>query len=143
MWVTVLVVVLGAAWAMNDTGHGGDGRSLAEVEGGAPSADATAAELVVTLAQELAALDAAVELARRMELLAAGLAALVPVAHLLELRGERARARRLAAFLHRHPRASFTTRRAAARLPGAKGATTHDGAPDAVLAMLDRALTEL
>ncbi|MFO8151322.1 MAG: BTAD domain-containing putative transcriptional regulator [Trueperaceae bacterium] len=93
-----------------------------------------------------AAVHAALARARREELLAAGLGALVPLARILHRRGDRARARRLVGFLCRHPRATFETRRAAARLAGAehaRGPAGRDDGPAGVLAALDRAMADL
>jgi predicted ATPase/DNA-binding SARP family transcriptional activator len=93
-----------------------------------------------------AAVHSALTRARREELLAVGLAALVPMARILERRGAQARARRLAGFLCRHPRASFETRRAAALLDGAESAcepTGRDEGAAGVLAALDQAIADL
>jgi predicted ATPase/DNA-binding SARP family transcriptional activator len=93
-----------------------------------------------------AALRPALARARSEGLLSPGLGALVPLARILDRRGARLRARRLARFLGRHPRASFETRRAAARLHGAelaRGSAGSDHGPTGVLAELDRAIAEL
>jgi ATP/maltotriose-dependent transcriptional regulator MalT len=93
-----------------------------------------------------AAVHSALTRARREELLAVGLAALVPMARILERRGAQARAQRLAGFLCRHPRASFETRRAAALLDGAESAcepTGRDEGAAGVLAALDQAIADL
>jgi predicted ATPase len=93
-----------------------------------------------------AAVHSALTRARREELLAAGLGALVPMAQILHRRGDRARARRLVGFLCCHPRATFETRRAAARLAGAeqaRGPAGRDEGTGDVLAALDQALAEL
>lgn len=92
------------------------------------------------------AVHSALTRARREELLAVGLAALIPMARILERRGAGARAQRLAGFLCRHPRATFETRRAAARLPGAEHAGWPAGSDDGaegVLAALDQAIGDL
>jgi predicted ATPase/DNA-binding SARP family transcriptional activator len=93
-----------------------------------------------------AAMHAALTRARGEGLLAAGLGALVPMARMLDLRGARARALRLAGFLVRHPRSTFETRRAAARILGAEEPPALAGGdrdPAGVLAALDRALADL
>jgi predicted ATPase/DNA-binding SARP family transcriptional activator len=93
-----------------------------------------------------AAIRSAVAGARREGLLSSGLDALVTVASILERRGDRVGARRLIAFLQGHPRATFETKRAAARLLGAEA----DGEPvgcdpsaTGVLTALDRAIADL
>jgi len=92
------------------------------------------------------AVHAALTRARQEELLVAGLGAMGTMARILHRRGARAGARRLAGFVCRHPRASFETRRAAARLGGASHTcepSGRDEGPAAVLAALDRARAEL
>jgi ATP/maltotriose-dependent transcriptional regulator MalT len=93
-----------------------------------------------------AAVRSALTRARREELVTAGLAALVPMASILDRRGAGTRARRLAGFLSWHPRASFETRRAAARLfgsnDGQRSAERHDGT-EGVLEAFDQALADL
>jgi predicted ATPase/DNA-binding SARP family transcriptional activator/tetratricopeptide (TPR) repeat protein len=92
------------------------------------------------------AVHSALTLARREELLSPGLGALVPAARILQRRGARARARRVAAFLGGHPRASFETRRAAVRLCGSTEGprpAMHDHGPEGVLAAFDEALADL
>jgi hypothetical protein len=110
-------------------------------------ADVCRAELALACGDVAAATStvrSAIARARQKELLASGLAALVAAARILDRRGDRARARRLAAFLHRHPRASFETKREAARLPGAEGASAPlDAGMEGVLAALDGALADL
>jgi predicted ATPase/DNA-binding SARP family transcriptional activator len=93
-----------------------------------------------------AAVRTALTLARREELLASGLGALVPLARILGHRGARSRARWLAGFLCRHPRATFETRRAAARLVGSAHdlrPAPHEEGPEGVLHTFDQALAEL
>jgi len=93
-----------------------------------------------------AAIRSAVAAARHKELLSSGLGALVTVVRILDRRGDRLRAQRLIAFLLGHPRATFETRRAAARLQGAEHARApagHDDGPAGVLAAFDRALADL
>jgi ATP/maltotriose-dependent transcriptional regulator MalT len=115
----------------------------------ATDADVWRAEVELACGDVAAATGAvrsAVVRARSEELLAAGLNALVTVARVLELRGEGDRSRRLAASLIGHPRASFETRREAARLPGfddAADAAARDESPGGVLAALEQALADL
>ena len=93
-----------------------------------------------------AAVRSALMRARREELLAEGLGALLPMARILDRRGAGAHARRLAGFLCGHPRATFETRRAAARLPGAehaRGPGGRDEGSAGVLAALDQAIADL
>ncbi|MBA2665475.1 MAG: hypothetical protein H0U69_00405 [Trueperaceae bacterium] len=81
--------------------------------------------------------------ARRQGLLASGLGALVTVAGVLERRSDYIGARRLIAFLHGHPRATFETRRAVARLhcsEGAYASAGRDPSSAGILAEIDRAI---
>lgn len=112
----------------------------------ATAATVCRADVAMTLGDDVTAaseLRSALEVARRMALLSTGLNALVGVARLLERRGDAERARRLAAVLRAHPRATFETRRAAARLHASDDAPAIDARPEAVLAMLDDAIGEL
>ena len=144
---------LGAArrW-IDELGRGPDPRWFA---GALPAAAMTVAatvgraELALASGDDAAATAAirsAVAGARREELLSSGLGALVTVAGILDRRGDRVRARRLTAFLQVHPRATFETRRAAARLHGAEHARAPAGRDEGaagVLAALDQAIGDL
>ena len=109
-------------------------------------ADVCRAEVELAGGDETAATStvrSAVARARREELLAAGLVALVTVARILERRGDRDGARRVAAFLHEHPRASFETRGEASRLPRSDDSAVRDESTGGVLAALDQAIVDL
>jgi hypothetical protein len=112
----------------------------------ASDADVCRAEVELAcddLAAATAAVRSAVARARREELLAAGLAALVTVVRVLERRADGDRARRLAGFLHGHPRASYETQREAERLPRVDDGAAPDRSAAGVLAALDQALVDL
>jgi predicted ATPase/DNA-binding SARP family transcriptional activator len=142
----------GARRSLDGFGRGPDPRWYAgPLHGAAMTVSALVVRADVDLASgddgaAAAAVRSALTRARREELLAAGLGALVPMAGILDRRGSGTRARRLADFLSRHPRASFATRRAAARLFGAnEGQRSAEGrgGPDGVLEALDQALADL
>jgi hypothetical protein len=138
-------------WTL-EFGRGPDPRWYSgPLTGAAMSVAATVCRAEVALADgddaaATAAVRAALTRARGEELLAAGLGALVPMARILDRRGAGADARRLAGYVCRHPRATFETRRAAARLQGAEHAwepAGRDDGADGVVAELGRAIADL
>ncbi|MBA3890769.1 MAG: hypothetical protein H0X64_09565 [Gemmatimonadaceae bacterium] len=107
------------------------------------------AEIALARGDDTAATEAirsAVADARRHGLVSPGLGALVTVAGILDRRGDRDGARRLIACLQGHPRATFETQRAVARLHGSDAAgepAGRDPSAAGVLAEFDRVIGEL